>query len=80
MPLRGVGVLIPHLIPLTHACVHKYCDYLLTMTTRLQVHLSAKSLKNLGGLLSGVSNPFAVITVRGDSPDNAPHVLGQTDV
>lgn len=50
------------------------------MTTRLQVHLSAKSLKNLGGLLSGVSNPFAVITVRGDSPDNAPQVLGQTDV
>lgn len=30
--------------------------------------------------MSGVSNPFAVITVRGDSPDNAPHVLGQTDV
>ena len=50
------------------------------MTTRLQVHLSAKGLKNLGGLLSGVSNPFAVITVRGDSPDNAPQVLGQTDV
>ncbi|CAB9526804.1 Copine-6 [Seminavis robusta] len=50
------------------------------MTSRLQVHLSAKNLKNLGGLLSGVSNPFAVITVRGDSPNNPPHVLGQTDV
>lgn len=50
------------------------------MANRLQVHLNAKNLKNLGGILSGVSNPFAVITVRGDSPNNPPHVLGQTDV
>lgn len=50
------------------------------MTTRLQLHLSAKDLKNLGGFLSGRSDPFAVVTVRGDNPNNKPQVVGQTDV
>jgi Copine/C2 domain len=48
-------------------------------TTRLQLHLSAKGLKNLGGLM-GKSDPFAVVTVRGDNPNNKPVVVGQTDV
>jgi hypothetical protein len=42
--------------------------------------LSAKGLKNLGGMLSGKSDPFAVVTVRGDNPNNKPLVVGQTDV
>jgi len=49
-------------------------------TTRLQLHLSAKNLKNLGGLLGGKSDPFAVVTVRGDNANNKPVVVGQTDV
>jgi hypothetical protein len=48
-------------------------------TTRLQLHLSAKNLKNLAGFM-GKSDPFAVVTVRGDSPKNKPVVVGQTDV
>ena len=49
-------------------------------TSRLQLHLSAKNLKNLGGLLGGKSDPFAVVTVRGDNANNKPVVVGQTDV
>jgi hypothetical protein len=49
------------------------------VTSRLQLHLSAKNLKNLGGLM-GRSDPFAVVTVRGDNADNKPVVVGQTDV
>jgi hypothetical protein len=50
-----------------------------TMTTRLQLSLSAKGLKNLSGILQK-SDPFAVVTVRGDNPDNNPEVVGRTDV
>jgi hypothetical protein len=56
-------------------------------TTRLQLHLSAKNLKNLGShkkftslLMGGTSDPFAVVTVRGDNAQNKPVVVGQTDV
>jgi len=48
-------------------------------TSRLQLSLSAKSLKNLAGILN-TSDPFAVITVRGDSQDNPPVIVGQTEV
>jgi hypothetical protein len=49
------------------------------MTSRLQVHISAKNLKNIAGF-RGVSDPFAVVTVRGDDVNNRPRVIGQTDV
>jgi hypothetical protein len=49
------------------------------MTSRLQLHLSAKDLKNLSGLM-GKSDPFAVVTLRGDAPNNNPSIIGQTDV
>ena len=49
------------------------------MTTRLQLSLSAKGLKNLSGFMEK-SDPFAVVTVRGDNPDNRPEVVGRTDV
>lgn len=49
------------------------------MSTRLQLSLSAKNLKNLSGF-TGKSDPFAVVTVRGDNPDNRPEVVGRTDV
>jgi hypothetical protein len=53
----------------------------LTMTSRLHLHLSAKDLKNLSGFMGkGKADPFAVVTVRGDSQDNPPIVVGQTDV
>jgi len=47
--------------------------------TRLQLHLSARGLKNLSGLM-GMSDPFSIVTVRGDSENNKPQVVGQTDV
>lgn len=50
-----------------------------TMTSRLQLHLSAKDLKNLKGIM-GRSDPFAVVTVRGDNRDGVPHIVGQTEV
>lgn len=40
-------------------------------TSRLQLSLSAKDLKNLSGFMN-MSDPFAVVTVRGDNPDNVP--------
>lgn len=50
-------------------------------STRLQLHLAARDLKNLSrGLLKGKSDPFAVVTVRGDKKENDPYVVGQTDV
>ena len=49
------------------------------MTTRLQLHLSAKNLKNMSGW-GGMSDPFAIVTVRGDNENNRPRVVGQTDV
>lgn len=49
------------------------------MAARLQLSLTAKSLKNLSGIMQK-SDPFAVVTVRGDNPDNKPEVVGRTDV
>lgn len=49
------------------------------MTTKLQLSLSAQNLKNLAGIMQK-SDPFAVVTVRGDNPDNKPEVVGRTDV
>ena len=48
-------------------------------SSRLQLSLSAKHLKNLSGFMNK-SDPFAVVTVRGDNPDNEPYVSGQTEV
>jgi hypothetical protein len=47
--------------------------------SRLQLSLSAKGLTNLAGMLN-TSDPFAVVMVRGDSPDNPPVLVGQTEV
>ena len=49
------------------------------MATKLQLSLSAQNLKNLAGIMQK-SDPFAVVTVRGDNPDNKPEVVGRTDV
>jgi len=47
--------------------------------TRLQVSLSAKHLKNSG--MMSTSDPFAIVTIRGDDPDkNSPMVAGFTNV
>jgi len=50
------------------------------MTSRLQLHLSAKDLKNLKKGIMGKSDPFAVVTVRGADKNNSPHIVGQTEV
>mmetsp|Transcript_18886 Transcript_18886/g.38763 ORF Transcript_18886/g.38763 Transcript_18886/m.38763 type:complete len:638 (-) Transcript_18886:449-2362(-) len=48
-------------------------------TARLQLSLSGKDLKNLSGLFD-TSDPFAVVTLRGDNKDNKPTIIGRTDV
>jgi hypothetical protein len=48
-------------------------------SNRLQLSLSANGLSNLAGILA-TSDPFTVVTVRGDSPDNPPQIVGQTEV
>jgi hypothetical protein len=49
-------------------------------TTRLQISLSAKSLKNIGGIMQK-SDPFAIVTARGDNPNNStPRIVGRTNV
>lgn len=55
------------------------------MATRLQLHLSAKDLKAPSSSLlfhkkKKPPDTFAVVTVRGDQPQNAPQVVGQTNV
>mmetsp|Transcript_297 Transcript_297/g.487 ORF Transcript_297/g.487 Transcript_297/m.487 type:complete len:607 (-) Transcript_297:122-1942(-) len=47
---------------------------------RLQLSITAKKLTNLHYALMGKSNPFAIVTVRGDNPDNHPTVIGHTEV
>ena len=50
-------------------------------TSRLQLSLNAKGLTNLAGMrILNTSDPFAVVTVRGDSPNNPPVIVGQTEV
>jgi serine/threonine protein kinase len=49
------------------------------MTQVLQLSLSAKGLKNISSLLQ-TSDPFALVNIRGDNPDNRPVVIGQTNV
>lgn len=52
----------------------------ITMSTaRLQLSLSATNLKNLSSFFD-LSDPFAVVTLRGDSKDNKPEIIGRTDV
>jgi len=51
----------------------------MTSTTRLQLSLSGKDLKNLSGLFE-MSDPFAVVTFRGSNQDNKPEIIGRTDV
>mmetsp|Transcript_17172 Transcript_17172/g.25380 ORF Transcript_17172/g.25380 Transcript_17172/m.25380 type:complete len:602 (-) Transcript_17172:792-2597(-) len=46
---------------------------------RLQLSLSAKGLSNLSGAFNK-SDPFAVVTVRGESADKPPVIVGQTEV
>jgi hypothetical protein len=60
--------------------IHAYHDDpTMSNSTRLQLSLSAKGLHNLAGLLN-TSDPFAVVTVRGDNPNNPPVIVGQTEV
>jgi len=48
-------------------------------SARLQLSLSGKGLKNLSGFLD-LSDPFAVVTLRGDNKDNKPEIIGRTEV
>ena len=75
MKLEGNGSDIDNVVAPSLNVLKKYRS----MATRLQLSLSAKALKNLAGLMS-ISDPFAVVTVRGDNPDNRPEVVGRTDM
>ena len=52
---------------------------IMTSTTRLQLSLSGKDLKNVSGLFE-MSDPFAVVTSRGSNPDNKAEIIGRTDM
>lgn len=77
--LNGVVALVTASGEKAIHCISCAAAHDLAMTTRLQLHLSAKELKNLGGLM-GKSDPFAVVTSRGDNANNKPVIVGQTDV
>ena len=51
----------------------------MTSTTRLQLSLSGKDLKNVSGLFE-ISDPFAVVTSRGSKKDDTPKIIGRTNV
>mmetsp|Transcript_12399 Transcript_12399/g.17621 ORF Transcript_12399/g.17621 Transcript_12399/m.17621 type:complete len:161 (-) Transcript_12399:451-933(-) len=51
----------------------------MSKSTRLQVSLTAKGLKNISGMLD-TSDPFAIVTIRGKDPDADPIIAGHTDV
>ena len=67
------------LFNLTKNQVQDSCIRIEKMRKRLQLSLSANGLPNLKGMFQ-TSDPFAVVTHRGDSPDNSPEVVGCTDV
>ena len=46
---------------------------------RLQVSLSAAGLKNIAGRLN-VSDPFAMLSVRGENKDDKGVIVGKTNV
>lgn len=76
-------ILVCHSFPLLPFLSLPFCSSFRTScvmaTTRLQVSLSAKGLKNTSGFLQ-TSDPFAIVSVRGDDPDNAPLIAGHTNV
>jgi len=47
--------------------------------SRLQLSLSGKGLKNLSSFFD-LSDPFAVVTTRGEEKDNKPEIIGRTEV
>lgn len=51
----------------------------LAMEARLQVSLSAHGLRNLAGFRN-TSDPFAVLSLRGEHKDDPPTIVGQTEV
>lgn len=49
-------------------------------TNRVRMSIHANGLKNVAGAFKGTSDPFAVVTLLGSSPTEAPTVLGKTEV
>eukprot|EP00585_Thalassiosira_rotula_P011872 CAMPEP_0196159234 /NCGR_PEP_ID=MMETSP0910-20130528/46210_1 /TAXON_ID=49265 /ORGANISM="Thalassiosira rotula, Strain GSO102" /LENGTH=1212 /DNA_ID=CAMNT_0041424151 /DNA_START=160 /DNA_END=3799 /DNA_ORIENTATION=+ len=53
----------------------------LTMTKeQLQLSLYASQLKNVAGIAKGTSDPFAIVTLLANEPNETPRVLGKTEV
>lgn len=51
----------------------------MSQSSRLQLSLSGKNLKNLAGFFEK-SDPFCVVTVRGEDKNNPPIIVGETEV
>jgi hypothetical protein len=47
---------------------------------KLELSLRASNLKNAGGLLHGIPDPYAVVTQIATTPGSAPRVLGKTEM
>jgi len=47
---------------------------------QLQLSLHASQLKNVAGIAKGTSDPFAIVTLLANGPNETPRVLGKTEV
>jgi hypothetical protein len=45
---------------------------------RLEIH--ASNLRNVAGMFQGTSDPYAVVTLLANDPNESPVVLGKTEV
>ena len=49
-------------------------------SNRVRLEIHAQNLKNAAAVFKGTSDPFAIITMLGSSPTEAPTVIGKTEV
>ena len=47
---------------------------------KLLISLNAQNLQNVAGAFKGTSDPFAVVTLAGNKPGDAPRIIGKTEV
>ena len=54
---------------------------IMTKTTgRVRIELYASKLKNVAGAFKGTSDPYAVVTLLPNNPNEIPQVVGRTEV
>ena len=48
-------------------------------TVRVRIELHASRLKNVAGAFKGTSDPYAVVTLLPNNPNETPQVVGTTE-